>query len=122
MKRPMAQELLTLKRSMAQGLLTRKPSMAQGLLRTFATASPPDVRRGSAPPFSLQLENGLCPWSGLCPKLLAKGRTRGQAPGFLQSRTAGQSPASHPAAEPMNRGPSAAAEPMNRGPVRRQSR
>ena len=67
-------------------------------------ASPPDVRRGSAPPLSSNLSVGLCPWSGLCPNISeARGRTGGTAQTFFLSLAAGHSPASHRAAKPGRR-------------------
>jgi hypothetical protein len=66
---------------------------------TIAAAMPPDVRRGSASPFYLNLGCGLSPSFGLCPTLWAKGRTKGLAQFFLVL-TARHSLASHQPAEP----------------------
>ena len=45
----------------------------------FIAASPPDVRRGYAPPEAIEKTMGLCPWFGLGLGFWAKGHTRGLA-------------------------------------------
>jgi hypothetical protein len=42
---------------------------AAQFLRLSETATPPDVRQGSALPQTLKKTNGLCPWFGLGPNL-----------------------------------------------------
>jgi hypothetical protein len=49
------------------------------LQNSGAAASPPDVRRGYASPFTSKLRMGCALGSGSAPRLWAKGRTRGQA-------------------------------------------
>jgi len=54
---------------------------------------------GLRPAVSILNWLGLCPWFGLGPQPSGKARTRGTAQSGNQL-TAGQSPASHPAAKP----------------------
>ena len=70
------------------------------ILRANAAATPPDVRRGCAPPLILDSKRGCAPGSGLAQCLRREARTKGVAPNSPGSLTAGQSPASHPAAKP----------------------
>jgi hypothetical protein len=66
-------------------------------------ASPPDVRRGYAPPVATSISLELCPWFGLSPSCAGRARTRGIAQLLLMFPPAGHSPASHPAAKPRRR-------------------
>ena len=60
----------------------------------WEAALPLDVRRGFAPPYKVKKEIGLCP-----PK---KGEARIKGRAHVKPKVAaGQSPASHPAAEPL---------------------
>src|SRR5687768_11067229 len=76
-----------------------------------AAASPPDVRRGSAPPSMLELSGGLRPWFGLCPGFMGLARTKGiaqskydQAYGGAEPRlTSGGEAAAEKAAKPRRR-------------------
>ena len=69
--------------------------------RTINWALPPDVRRGCAAPSAIR-DYGLCPRFGLWPlKMRAKPEPGAQPRSFLFTTTAGQNPASHRAAEPL---------------------
>ena len=54
------------------------------------TASPPDVRRGYAPPAPLRLSKGLCPWSGLGPRSVGQNPNAAKVPAKLPGITCGQ--------------------------------
>jgi hypothetical protein len=49
-------------------------------LTPAATATPPDVRRGSASPPNSKLRMGLCPWFGLCPCFMGQRPNQGPSP------------------------------------------
>jgi hypothetical protein len=70
---------------------------------TTGAASPPDVRRGYAPPVAASISLELCPWFGLSPSCAGRARTRGIAQLLFMFPPAGHSPASQPAAKPRRR-------------------
>jgi|GEM_PF-6452959 len=80
-----------------------KPGAVTSSRMITKTASPPDVRRGSAPPVAPNLFWGCAPGTDFVLTIRAEPVPRAE-PIFYSTRTAGRSPASHPAAEPNTNG------------------
>jgi hypothetical protein len=61
---------------------------------TSVAATPPDVRRGSAPPSAFLNRPGLCPWFGLSPHTTYPGQSpnQGRSPTFLENIYGGAEP------------------------------
>ena len=100
---PLGNMRLTSSNSMNLGktaLIPAKISSACKLVRALheksfwssTAALPPDVRRGSAPPYDPPKESGLCPWYGLCPNVYGPSPNQGAEPQLDKQADGGAKP------------------------------
>ena len=75
--------------------------MSTVLPQQFHCGSAARCEAGLCPAVRLLREIGLCPWYGLWPKTSGQSPNQGHSPHIKYMTTAGHSPASHPAAEPV---------------------